>query len=279
MKIVYLAKHGNIGSDDTEGHISRSFEKLGHTVIRVQETENETPDGDLLLFHKGGNQNAIMGFTGKRVFWYFDKIDWNDRVPKVRRLIDLADHAFVTDETWALSNPSPKLKILRQGIGDSDTSRGGPREGVWKAQIAFLGGVYGERVKWVELLKNRFGTAFQVYNNVFNRDLYDLCETVPVIVAPPFPSDDYYWSNRIYLTLGSGGFLLHPRLKGLDKEYKHGVHYVGYRSWKELEEKIVYYLNNSLERETIREAGFKKTHEDYSFTKRCQKLLEEIRRS
>lgn len=279
MRIIYYARHGNRGSDDTEGHIGRSFEALGHEVVRVDEG-SEVPTGDLLLFHKGGKNitSVLSAFSGLKVCWYFDKIDWNNRAEWFHSVLPLVDLMFITDGTWARTHPDPKLRVLRQGIGDLDTSRGVPREGVWKAQIAFLGGLYGERGKWAERLKRRYGEAFQIYGNVFNRDLYDLCETVPIIVAPSFPADDWYWSNRIYLTLGSGGFLIHPRLKGLSSEFKHGYHYVSYDTHEELEHFIDYFLEHEDERNKIRENGRRKTVQTFNFTRRCQRLLTETTR-
>lgn len=275
MKIIYSAKHGNKGSDDTEGHISRSLEKLGHEVIRVREGD-PVPQGDLLLFHKSAPD--LKGFRGLKACWYFDKIAWNDRERWVRSVLPDVDLFFLTDGTWARENPDPKLRVLRQGIGDMDTRPGRPRRGVWKAQICLLGGVYGERYKWAVDLKKRYGEAFRVYGDVFNRDLYDLCETVPIILAPPYPSDDGYWSNRIYLTLGSGGFLIHPRLEGLREEYEDGYHYVGYSSHEELVKHIDHYLTRPEERDKIRENGRKKTLTEYNFTERCHLLLREIAR-
>lgn len=277
MKIVYYANHGNGRfSDDTEGHIAHSLRSLGHDVIEAHEKENAVPDGDLLLFHKGGDHiwDVLKQFNGQKVLWYFDKV-WHDRPLWFRRILPLVDLAFLTDETWAARNLDPKFVVLRQGIGDRDLSLGKPRQ-EFRCKVAFTGSVYGQRAEWVEELRKRFGNDFRVFNDVFNRNLFDLCASADIVLAPPFPSDDNYWSSRIYMILGSGGFLLHPKLKGLDKEYKEGFHYVGYSATKELLWKIDYYLSHPVERGKIKAAGFKKTAGNYTYTKRCQNLLQEI---
>lgn len=279
MKIAYVANHGNRGSDDTEGHIAHALEKLGHRVVEIP--QRGSPAGiprsaDLLLFHHWTNVN--LGFLAEqpmpKACWYFDKI-WNGRDKWIREIAPLCERVFMTDGTWAASSGIQNVSVLRQGIGDRDVRPGTPRPDRWKAQIAFLGSVYGERTAFVAQLRAKYGERFQVYNDVFNRDLYDLCATVPILVAPAYPADDHYWSNRVYLALGSGGFLLHPRLAGLAEEYDDGVHLATYGSHAELEDRIDHYLRHDQDRREIAAAGFARTHDNYSFTKRCQKLLKE----
>lgn len=265
MKIVYNAKP-NPQSDDTEGHIRHSLVKIGHTVV-------EDGDGDIYLFHK--QYNPPKGFKGKSVCWYFDKI-WRDRDVWMKKILNIASLVAMTDETWAKQSGYSNIAIIRQGIGDCSISIKEP--GRFKAKIAFTGSVYGERIPWVAALKQRYGEHFQVYNDVFNEDLYALCMAVPIIIAPEYPSDDNYWSNRIYLVLGSGGFLIHPRLKGLSTEYVEGVHHAAYNGMDELFTKIDYYLRNTEERHKIQRTGFDFTRQHYNFTERCKSLITEIRR-
>ena len=265
MTIVYNARP-NSDSDDTEGHIRHSLQKLGHAVV-------DDGDGDIYLFHK--QFNPPKEFTGKYVCWYFDKL-WRDRDIWMEKILKTAHLVAMTDETWAMANPHENIAIIRQGIGEQLELTG--NSGRFKAKIAFTGSIYGERVDWVNKLKKRYNEALQVYNNAFNGDLYDLCASVSIIVAPPYPSDDYYWSNRIYMILGSGGFLIHPRLKGLSTEYIEGEHYAGYTGMDELFYKIDYYLRNHEERMKIQRAGYEITVKKYNFTERCQSLIKEIHR-
>lgn len=249
----------NLQSDDTEGHIAHAIKQI-------------PTDLDIYLFHK--TYNPPEGFKGLKVCWYFDKL-WKDRPEWMKDILEKVDYVFMSDETWARNNPHPKIRIMRQGIGDRDVSLGN-KTGRYKGKIAFLGSVYGERALWASKLKERYGSDFQAYNSVFNRDLYDLCADIPIIIAPEYPSDDYYWSNRIYLTLGSGGFMIHPHLKGLDREYIDGEHYVSYTDFNDMCEKIDYYLANPQERNDIRLKGYNKTITSYTYTTRWQEILKEI---
>ncbi len=77
----------------------------------------------------------------------------------------------------------------------------------------------------------------------------------------------YYWSDRVYETMGRGGFIIHPYIEGMDEEFEDGTHlvYYDYNNWDQLKEKIDYYLEHDQERELIREFGhnFVKNHATY----------------
>lgn len=280
MRVAYVHTESK-NSDQTEGHILHSLRKLGCEVQEFGQDSNPPTIKafDVLLFHHWYNCPREWLKTVKitKVCWYFDRIlDWGLRPQWMSEMCKIVDIAFVTDGTWAMQSGLPNVRILRQGIGDEDMSRGTPRSEKWGVQVAFLGGTYGERASWARALKARYGEKFGVYNDVHNRDLYDFAETVPIIVAPLYPSDDNYSSNRIFLTCGTGGFLIHPNLKWMRREFKEGVHYAGYNSNGEMYRKIDYFLEHPVERETIRLTGMKHMQENYTFSHRCQKLLKEI---
>lgn len=279
MKIVYFANHNNPNPGDrTEEHIATALRELGHEVLCIHENIPEMVPAsgyDMLLFHKGGhNLSRVLKKAGyPKVCWYFDKL-WNDRHYWMLEVLPQVTMVAMSDEAWARRNPSGKIRIVHQGIG-GDTTPGKP-DPRYACKIAFTGSVYGERQRWVDTLKKRYGEAFQTFGSVFNRDLFDLCASVPIIVAPSYPSEDYYWSSRIYITIGSGGFVIHPKLKGLEKEYKDGVHYAGYRTTEELFQKIDYYLAHPEEREKIRMTGYLKTKKYFTYKKRVEKVIKEF---
>ncbi len=276
MKIAYVANHGNRASDDTEGHIAHALEQLGHKVIKVMQTGSPAGCGgaDLLLFHHWYNVNPgfLKALDVPKVCWYFDKV-WNGRDAWIREIAPLCEKVLMTDGAWAAESGLANVEVLRQGIGDRDGRLGVRDRGRYPGAVAFTGSAYGARAQWAARLKSRYGGEFRIYNDVFNRDLYDLCASVPIIVAPPYPADDRYWSNRIYLILGSGGFLVHPRLAGLADEFEDGVHYAGYGSEEELYGRIDHYLRNGDERAKIAAAGYARMHERFTFTRRCEALL------
>ena len=244
-------------SDDTEGHIERAIIELGHTVVK------EDSGSDFVLFHK-----VFPETDAKKVCWYFDKISWKNRANYIQMCLEKADLVFVTDETWAKEHPHKKLKILRQGCGDC--SKG--RKMLINTQVAFTGSLYGERFNWFTRLNRRYKEKFYGFNNVFNKSLNNLCASVPIFVAPKDPSDDYYWSSRVYITLGSGGFLIHPYLEGLRKEYSE-EELVMYTDEEDLYKKIDYYLAHPVDRERIRIKGWEKTKNNFTYKDRVCSLI------
>jgi len=278
MRIVYLYNpQGKLNSDDTEGHIRAGLEELGHEVIMLPEEyafDALKIPGDMLLFHKGGRfiHSLLPRIKYTRVCRYFDKI-WHSRVEWAERMLPLVDKMILTDGDWARAHPSPKVKVLYQGCGQMRTGKYRPE---YATNIAFTGAIYEGREEWRDFMREVFGDDFRVFGDVFHGDLYDLCQSARVLVAPEAPSTDSYWSSRIYLTLGAGGFLIHPRCKGLDAEYTDGEHYVAYSSREELVEKVDYYLGHAEERERIRRAGMAWTHQHFTCKQRVKTMMQYV---
>lgn len=290
MKITYFANHSNEGSDNTEKHIKYALEKQGHTVICIEETNYTkaevvaaTKDSDLFLFHKAGIRDghsfmrfldALSSVVCPKVCWYFDKI-WGDREAVIENLLPYIDKMFLTDETWMRRHKYDNIEVLHQGIGTEDMSLGTPKEEL-QTEIAFVGQIYGDRINFIEQLKARYGDKLRVFANIFNRDLYDLMASTKIVVAPDTPSDDFYWSSRVYMILGSGGFLLHPKCEGLKDEYQDKKHLVMYKDFEDMCEKIDYYLAHEKPRKKIQNDGYKETIKKYNYETRCQTMLEKL---
>lgn len=286
--IVYLANFSNEGSDKTEEHLIKSFDKLGHKIHRYDERDFNVQkitsfvkevNADMFLYHKGGDAIGVVvtqlvqlltQLTCTKVCWYFDKV-YGDRTHWMETIIPYTDFVFLTDETWARRNNYSNVYILRQGIGKSADVIGDRYEN----DIVFLGSVYGERQKFVDGLREVYGDRFKIINDKFNEDLIDLCTKTKIFVAPLFPQDNFYWSSRIYMILGSGGFLIHPRLEGLKEEFS-ADELVTYRDGLDLKEKIDFYLANDSERIRIQKAGHKKVIQDYTYDKRVESLMKTI---
>jgi len=306
MRIIYLGQFANPFSDTTEKHIKYAFEKLGHQVIPIDEKyfhreknrileEIYYENADLFFFHKGGWRwkqtpqqlvNFLTYVTCKKAFWFFDKIadKTAEQLPTGERILreiwidlvlDFVDYGFVTDGTFVRRHKYPNLYVLRQGIGDETISYKGQFRPEFAKDITYLGRVYGVRGEWVKALKKEFGDKFEVFNNVFGENLKDCLASCKITLAPYYPADDYYWSSRIYQMIGNGGFLIHPKLEGLKEEgWIEGKHYVGYKTFPELVEKIKYYLKHDEEREKIRKAGYEFCVKNFKYTDRVKKLLE-----
>jgi len=295
MKITYLGNFSNKFSDLTEEHIKFVFEELGHKVILYHEKDFDidklvelTKTSDLFFFHKGGVAKGIElsdliellnKITCKKVFWYFDKVE-RERELWMQTVAPYVDYGFLTDETWLRRNNYPNLSILRQGIGNEDIGYLPKEREEYKCDIAFVGNIYEEeRLRFVNALKEVYGDKFKIFNNVFGKDLMDLCASVKIIVAPIYPSNEFYWSNRIYLITGSGGFIIHPLLEGLKEEFTNGAEFVGYKTGEQLKSAIDFFLlpENEDKRKIIQKQGYKKTIGNYTLFHRIELLLKKIK--
>ena len=87
-----------------------------------------------------------------------------------------------------------------------------------------------------------------------------------------------YWSNRIYETLGRGGFIIHPNIEGLEEEFTYYKHFIpyDYGDFEGLFDKIDYYLTHDNEREYIAQQGREHVMEHHTLLHRCKSLLQSV---
>jgi spore maturation protein CgeB len=124
-------------------------------------------------------------------------------------------------------------------------------------------------------MKASYGNRFRhVPNSLHQRELAEEISKCRIVVAPDSPVTDRYWSNRVYLMLGFGAFLLHPYCTDLAKEYVEGKELVFYRDRSDLHDKVAYFLAHPEERLAIAQAGYERTLRDHTYTKRCERLIE-----
>lgn len=128
-----------------------------------------------------------------------------------------------------------------------------------------------ELIGW---LQDTYGDRFKKYGHpqqtIRNQELNQLYANFKIVVGDSVCIDfkhENYWSDRVYETLGRGGFIIHPYIKGMDEEFEDGktIVFYEYNNWDQLKEKIDYYLEHDDEREAIRRAGheFVKNHATY----------------
>lgn len=272
MRICYVGKHNDAANQD-EKHVATALTELGHEVIlRHQAPKVDIPENTDVVLANHWYEADIDWLKTVEAFkcvWYWDKV-WNNRDKWMARISPALDRIFLSDGTFAKGKP--KFTVLRQGYGHRMKREPIIRD--YGCDIAFLGSMYGKRVDWYMDLKKRYQGRIRHFTGIHGDQLEDLCHSIPIIVAPPFPSDDHYWSNRIYLIMGAGGFILHPKLEGLT-DYEDGVHCSLYTD--DIVEKIEYWLKHPKERELVRKQGKEKTRKDYSYKERCRKLIEAIR--
>ncbi len=88
----------------------------------------------------------------------------------------------------------------------------------------------------------------------------------------------YYWSDRVYETLGRGGFIIHPYIKGMEEEFTDGENIVFYEymDFPGLKSKIDYYLSHEEDRERIRYNGHEFVKRNATYHNRLTQMLDII---
>lgn len=290
------------------GHdVVRVHEKRRHRTPQ-QQAFLESGAADLCLFHKHEVVSELAALA-KRMplcFWYFDMVRSVVNDPsllkrsetRVRWMYDVVPHVvagFCTDGDWVESmNADPsgpafigdKLVWLMQGADERYVGFGridGVKEAV-SAPILFTGMKHHgrDRANHVDHLQERYREDFQVMGDggprrrKHGRELADAFASTEVVVAPNGPNTDRYWSNRVYLTLGLGGFLIHPYCAGLLDHYTHDQ-LVMYRSVDECDELIDFYRRHPEGRFEMRAKGYARTVLDNLYRHRCETLLQVVK--
>lgn len=284
MRIIYIGKHRSGGNDD-EGAIAHVLLSLGHEVVQVIESRGYRAikyRGDLALFHHWSDSTHLEQLSMPRAFWYFDLVTYPDRTLQARndhretwmsKMTPLVDVGFCTDGDWVARDKSNTLVRLLQGCDERYAGRDRAEQDI---DILFTGSFRGGgvgRESFVRGMSERYGSGFYQATGHHRENLRALIARSKIVVAPDHPITDNYWSNRVYLTLGFGGFLLHPYAETLTQHYAHGREIVYYRSREELHEQIAYYLSHPEEREAIQEAALQRSLAEHTYRHRVEQML------
>lgn len=295
MKIAFLGDFRKLWNE--EG-IAQAFESLGHTVLRIQEEEMfETmaqvrkidvfaPDLVLMAKAKIACDRDVFFMSIKKyktATWNFDLYIGLDRERFIRTdPIFKNKYVFTPDggnvEKWESYEVNHHL--LRQGIV-KDFCYKGEKQDKYAFEVVFVGSMnhqWPHREEMCSFLAQHYRFArFGIGNYVRGHDLNNLYASASIIVGDSVYSTRY-WSNRIYETLGRGGFFLHNKVEGMEEDYTPGEHFVPYNlyDFDALKTKIDYYLDRPEEREQISQAAMEHTINHHTLQHRCQQLLASI---
>jgi hypothetical protein len=209
-------------------------------------------------------------------------------------------HFFTVDKLmadWFNENTEVKGHYLQAGVFDeeclaynsfnSDTgelwperdivfvgSKGYHHEWQWRPQlINWLHDTYGDRFTHVGG-DGQTGTVRGISLNVlYGNSKVAVGDSLCLNFDYP-----YYWSDRVYETLGRGGFMIHPFIEGMQGHFEDGKHLVFFKfgDFEDLKRKIDYYLEHDEEREKIRKAGHEHVKANHTYKNRWQTILKEL---
>lgn len=307
MKIVLLGNYDIFYSCET--YYVESLEALGHHVTPLQEGEvplEEIRDyalvSDLFIWvhghqpHIEGMGNLLLELTAegiKTVSYHHDLFFGLKREEELHTqdIYKHIQHFFTTDKLmaeWFNKNTEVKGHYLPSGVYHREAIMI-PREK--DIDVVFVGnkGYHPEwpyRPQLINWLRDNYGADWYsteadsrgVKRGMALNQLYaDAKIVIGDTLCPDF-TYPYYWSDRIWETLGRGGFLIHPKIKGLEDYVEDGKHLVlyNYGDFRQLKAAIDYYLDNPQERKRIRKAGHELVKSKHTYKHRWETIIDEI---
>lgn len=206
-------------------------------------------------------------------------------------------HFFTVDKKmadWFNENTEVKGHYLHAGVFEQECYIAAPsfQFDTYAHDIIFVGsrGYHPEwkyRPELIDWLKKTYPTQFthvggdgeipttrgQALNTLYADSKIAIGDSLCINFDYP-----WYWSDRVYETLGRGGFMIHPFIHGMDEDFTNGTHLVYYKfgDWEDLRTKINYYLEHDDEREKIRLAGHEHVKKNHTYRQRWEAIIKEV---
>ena len=143
----------------------------------------------------------------------------------------------------------------------------------WASEVAFVGRPRQEhRVKLLQAINQKFelktwGAPWQEYGfcclktHIYPAEFARICYAAKIILGCDQSHElEGYFSNRTWITLGCGGFLLTNYTPGLEDIFTKGKHLEWYHDEDECLELIAYYLKHKERRKQIARNGYEFAH-------------------
>lgn len=314
MKILFL---GNFEAEySSENYYKKTLEAMGHTVIPVQEGRanymslreaSNVFEADLFFWvHTHGWQTpgienflADYKFAGGISFAYhLDLYMGLAREPMLKSdPFFTVDHFFTVDKLmadWLNANTACKGHFLPAGVYEPDCFMAEPNRERYPHDIIFTGsGNYGHpewpyRGKLINWLRETYGQQFAHYGSgglpsVSGPELNTIYASAKIVIGDTLCKDfkyPWYSSDRLFEVTGRGGFMIFPRIEGLDTFFAPGRDMVFYNfnayHFDDLRYKIDLYLADSEERERIRRNGFERAFGEHTYTHRMETILKTL---
>lgn len=302
----------------SETHHANTLAMSGHQVHRLQEgkvpieviLEVAKTSNLLVWVHTHGwKQPSDTGLTTADLFKELKKIG----IPTMTYHLDLwfglqrqkdleqddfyksIEHFFTVDKLmadWFNKNTDVKGHYLQAGVYEPEARLYKiPIKQEYENEVAFVGsrGYHPEwkyRPQLVDWLRDTYGKKFTHVGNdgigvLRGEELIKFYWNTKIAIGDSLCINfdyPYYWSDRVYETLGRGGFMIHPYIKGMEKHFTDKKHLVFYKfgDFKDLKEKIDYYLEHEDEREKIRFAGHEHVAKNHTYTNRWNTIIRKL---
>jgi hypothetical protein len=292
----------------TTFHLARAFKECGNTVLWLnpakisRRRKNESDrwilnkikafDPDIIfVYSKDIPPGVLQKVAGGPVpiMMYYEDMRWevSTSLGQLGRQVDfflLTNKGLLADYKKAgIANP-----IYFIGACDRHDHRvRHPVLPIWKSDIAFIGQARADesRVVLIRKLVKRFnvkvyGKNWQAFGikstlkTVTPRSYGLICGGAKIILGADITDKvEGYWSNRLWLTLGCGGFFLTAYVRGIENFFENKRHLVWYHSETECLSLAEEYLAKPDIRRKIARQGYHLVHEHHTFHHFVQRAI------
>lgn len=138
------------------------------------------------------------------------------------------------------------------------------------------------RTALIKRLKRRFSSRLVTFpgpdgQRVTGQPLADIVASAAVVIGDSaLPGSGRYWSDRVPITLGLGGVLVHPEVEGMDAYFQSGVHYLGapIEDPDALGDVVAEVLAGKIDTAPLREAGRAAVQAGHTYTGAARRIVE-----
>lgn len=299
----------------SEVHWAKSLEKLGHTITKKQENTIRSGDiareiigHDLFLWVRTWEGFVTLkDIEDVRALGIVSVNVHLDLFIGISREVTLnTDPRWRTDYVFTADGDPKSQDIfkdhginhywLRAGVFDEGCRMFNPNnDQTLQGDIVFVGGgkeyahkEWPYRRQLIEFLENTYPNQYHKYGHpqrlVREDDLNQLYANAKIVIGDSLNvgfNHANYWSDRVYETIGRGGFIIHPYIDGLQNDFidNKEIVFYNYGNFEQLKEKIDYYLSHDEEREIIRRNGFERVKRDHTYLNRMKEMLDIIEKN
>lgn len=308
----------------SENHHAATLRSMGHEVIEMQESvwPSDEIRGTVLSRHgkcdlliwvhtHGWHTPSTGGFTVGQILAEIREVG----VPTMTYHLDLwlglerqkdletddfyreVEYFFTADRKmadWFNEHTRVKGRFMPAGVFDDEAYFLNRDK---QNSIIFVGsrGYHPEwpyRAQLIDWLADTYGDQFKHYGGdglgvVRGHELNELYARTKIVIGDTLCKDfDYpdYFSDRLFETTGRGGFLIFPKIKGLEKCFdiennslrERQLITYEFNDFNGLKKKIDFYLKNENLRETIRLNSYLRTKSQHTYWHRWNDILETI---
>ncbi len=204
----------------------------------------------------------------------------------------LADYFFITNQGQipflkerGIKNPI----FITQGCDREAHRISKSKSKKWESDVAFIGAAKDpERINFIREVAKHFnlkvwGGEWKTHGlkchkrNIYPHEFAKICSGAKIILGIDVSNQvEGYFSNRTWITLGCGGFLLTRYVPGLGKIFVNKKHLVWYHNIEECFSFIAEYLSKDEERKRISKEGYQYVHEHHTYDQVVKRILHHI---